>query len=51
MERAGRVAVYFLKLIEIRGDSSVGRAGKNENLLCKFSSERIVIVKVTSKFH
>lgn len=35
------------------GDSSVGRAGKNENILCIFSSpnDEIVNTKVTSKFH
>ena len=41
----------FLKLIEIWGDSSVGRAGKTKICFCKFSSERTAIVKDTSKFH
>ena len=35
------------------GDSSGGRAGKNENMLCMFSSlsKEIASTKVTSKFH
>ena len=35
------------------GGSSVGRAGKNETILCMFSSpnKEIASIKVTSKFH